>query len=151
MAATAHASLVSLLNTMDQIKSHPRLMTYFDNYQFQSLRELVDFLVDFVENFPEAEDLMRRIEDAAHEAEYTIEVEAADRIRGESTTKSLTMLLHLQRIIQDITSIKDEAIKFKDETGFINFMPHPSSLSTSSSSQLLVSLRRLPYWDLIAM
>ncbi|XP_042029700.1 putative late blight resistance protein homolog R1B-16 [Salvia splendens] len=129
MAATAHASLVSLLNTMDQIQTHPRLSIYFDNYQFKSLREMVYFLVDFVENFSEFEDMMRRIGDAAHEAEDIIEVEAADRIRGESTAKSLTMLLHLQRIIQDISSIKDEVIKFKDKTGFINSMPPSSSSS----------------------
>ncbi|KAL1537967.1 putative late blight resistance protein R1B-16 [Salvia divinorum] len=135
MAATAYASLVSLLNTMDQIQIHPHLSTCFDNYQFQYLREIVDVLVDFVENYSEAEDLMRRIVDAAHEAEDVIEVEAADRIRGKFTTKSAKMLLRrLEKMIQEMSSIKESVIKFKEETGFISSMRRPSPPPSSSSS-----------------
>ncbi|KAL1537979.1 putative late blight resistance protein R1A-10 [Salvia divinorum] len=133
--AMAYACLVSLLNTMDQIQTHPLLSTCFDNYQFQSLREIVDFLVDFVENYSEeAEDLMGPIGDAAHEAEDMIEIEAADRIRGESTTKSVKMFLRrLEKMIQGINSIKVKVIKYKEEIGSIISMPPPSSSSSSSS------------------
>ncbi|XP_047969369.1 putative late blight resistance protein homolog R1A-3 [Salvia hispanica] len=137
MAATAYASLVSSLNTIDQIKIHPHLSTCFDNYQFQSLLELVDFLVDFVENYSEAEDLMSRIRDAAHEAEDIIEVEAADQIRNLSTRKSLPMLLRrLEKIMQEMSSIKEKAVKFKEETGSLSSMPPlpPSSSPSSSAS-----------------
>lgn len=50
MAVTAYEALVSLTNTMDQIQIHPFLFTCFNNFQFESLRKKVDFLVDFVEN-----------------------------------------------------------------------------------------------------
>ncbi|KAL1537980.1 putative late blight resistance protein R1A-10 [Salvia divinorum] len=131
MAATAYASLVSLLNTMDQIQTHPTLSTCFDNYQFQSLWEIVDFLVDFVENYSEAEeDLMRPIGDAAHEAEDVIEVDAADRICGR---ESPTMLLRVEKIIQEMISIKEKVVKFKEETPSITSMPPPPPPPSSTS------------------
>ncbi|XP_047947604.1 putative late blight resistance protein homolog R1A-10 [Salvia hispanica] len=134
MAATAYASLVSLLNTMDQIQTHPTLSICFDNNQFQSLRDIVDFLVDFVENYSEAEeDLMKPIGDAAHEAEDVTEVEAADQICGR---ESSTMFLRVDKIIQEMISIKEKVIKFKEETPSITSMrppPPPSSPSSSAS------------------
>ncbi|XP_047962835.1 putative disease resistance protein At1g50180 [Salvia hispanica] len=134
MAATAYASLVSLLNTMDQIHTHPFLSTCFDIHQFQSLREKVDFLIDFVENYSEeAEDLMRLIGDAAREAEDMIEVEAADRIIASSATKSLLMLHCLKKMIREMSPIKEKAIKFKEETPSVSSMPPPSLPSSSSA------------------
>ncbi|XP_047962221.1 putative late blight resistance protein homolog R1B-16 [Salvia hispanica] len=136
MAATAYASLVSLLNTMDLILIHPHLSTCFENYQLQSLREIVDFLVDFVENYSEAENLMRRVADAAHEAEDLIEVEAADRIRGKYTTKSVKMQLRrLEKMVQEMSYIKEKVIKFKEETGFVRSMRRPSPPPSSSSAR----------------
>ncbi|XP_047958127.1 putative late blight resistance protein homolog R1A-4 [Salvia hispanica] len=132
MAASAYASLVSLLNTMDQIQSHRLLSTCFDNYQFQSLRETVDFLVDFVENYSEeAEDLMRLIGDAAREAEDMIEVDAAHRISASSATETLTMTPRLETMIREMSSIKDKVIEFKEETPSACSMPPPSSSSSS--------------------
>ncbi|XP_057790018.1 putative late blight resistance protein homolog R1C-3 [Salvia miltiorrhiza] len=134
----AYASLVSLLNTMEQIQTHPLLSTCFDKYQNESLRTKVDFFLDFVENYSdagsrEADDLLRRIAFVAHAAEDITECEATDRVRAVSTKKRLQMLLHLQRIIDGMFSIEEKVIKFKEETGCINRQP---SYSTSSAASV---------------
>ncbi|KAH6758295.1 hypothetical protein C2S51_018530 [Perilla frutescens var. frutescens] len=117
MAATAYAAAVSLLNTMDQIKIHPFLSTYFNKYSIELLREKVDFFVDFVEKYSdaeseEAEDLVRRIGDVAHETEEMINVEAAHRIRISSTRKNLIVTGKLKKITQEMDCIKEKAISF---------------------------------------
>ncbi|XP_047981094.1 disease resistance protein RPP13-like isoform X3 [Salvia hispanica] len=144
MAATAYASLVSLLNTMDQIQAHPRLSPNFYSCQLQSLGEIVDFLVDFVVNYSEkAEIAMGRIGDIAHEAEHMIEVAAADLIRDRSTLKSVEKML--EQMIQEMSSIKEEMIKFKEESVLPSSsssdapaitMPTPPLPRSSSSSSL---------------
>ncbi|KAH6758296.1 hypothetical protein C2S51_018531 [Perilla frutescens var. frutescens] len=136
--AEAYASLVSLLNTMDLIQNHPHLSNSF-NYPKESLREKIDFLVDFVEKYSdadstEAEDLVRRIAVAAHNAEDIIEVEAADRIRAASTQQSPSFLPDLQKIIQDMDFIKENVIKAKEETRFITRQPTSSVTPPSSSA-----------------
>ncbi|KAL1551309.1 putative late blight resistance protein R1B-16 [Salvia divinorum] len=169
--AAAYAALVSLLNTMDQIQIHPRLSTCFDDCQFQSLREKVDFILDFVENYSdavipektgfledlavndeeatEAEDLMRRIAAAAHEAEDAIEVEAADRTHAAASTQQSPSFFH--KIIQDMDSITENVAKVKEETGFIKPLPSPSRslppppLATASIVGFDSYLERL--WD----
>ncbi|XP_047962834.1 putative late blight resistance protein homolog R1A-3 isoform X2 [Salvia hispanica] len=103
--------------------------------KLQSLQKTVDFLVNFVENYSEeGEDLMRPIGHAAREAKDMIEVEAAHQITTLSASKSLTMLLRLEKMIREMSSITDKVIKFKEETPSVRSTPQPSSLSSSSSS-----------------
>ena len=172
--AAAYAALVSLLNTMDQIQIHPRLYACFDNNQLQSLREKVDFVLDFVENYSdavipektgfledlmvndeatEAEDLMRRIAAAAHEAEDAIEVEAADRIHAAASTQQSPSFFH--KVMQDMDYIMEKVVKIKDETGFIKSFSSPSPspspslpLETASIVGFDSYLKRL--WDQLA-
>lgn len=159
MAATAYAYLVSLLNTVDQIQIHPLLSTCFHNYQFLSLREKVDFLLDFVENHSDtvisekvdylvdadstdAEDLLSRIAVASQKAEDIIEVEAADQIRDGSTEKSPSFSHNLQKIIQDMDSIiRDEVIKMKEERPseeqlHSSSMDHPSTTAKTATTMV---------------
>ncbi|KAH6781318.1 hypothetical protein C2S51_006611 [Perilla frutescens var. frutescens] len=151
MTAKAYAASVSLLNTMDQIQIHPFLSTHFNiNYSIESLREKVDFFADFVEKYSdaesrEAEDLLRRIADVAHEAEEMINVEAAYGIRVGSSSKSRIMSRKLKKITQEMDCIKEKAMNAeeekcsyaedlgKEQTGFLN-QQLTSSLPSSSSS-----------------
>ncbi|KAH6825235.1 hypothetical protein C2S53_018747 [Perilla frutescens var. hirtella] len=110
--AAAYAAVVSLLNSMDLVKNHPLLSTCFDMYQIESLRENLDVFQDFVEIHADSditeEDLVRRIAVAAQMAEDIIEVEAADRIRGASSQKSPSFLPYLQKVLEEMDSIKEK-------------------------------------------
>ncbi|KAH6781320.1 hypothetical protein C2S51_006613 [Perilla frutescens var. frutescens] len=139
MAATAYAAAVSLLNTMDDIKIHPLLSIHFKiNYPIESLREKVDFFVDFVEKYSdaesrEAEDLFSRIADAAHEAEETINVEAAHRVRAGSTGESHVITTgKLEKITQEMDCVKENAMNAKEETGFRDPYSPPPPASSSA-------------------
>lgn len=50
MAVAAASALVSLLYSMDQIKTHPLLSTCFSNSQFGPFCRKLNFLADFMEN-----------------------------------------------------------------------------------------------------
>ncbi|KAH6781524.1 hypothetical protein C2S52_001733 [Perilla frutescens var. hirtella] len=139
----AYAALVSLVNIMEQIKNHPRLLTSFDKYQIQSLRENVDFLLDFIETNDnshggvnrEAADLEIQIVSAAYAAEDVIEYSImVCGIRARSTEKRPNLLVDLQMIIEDMDFIKEKVVKVKEERAFedqhlINYMPTRTAIS----------------------
>lgn len=102
------------------------------------IREKVDFTVENGTDVDstEAEDLVRQIAVVAHEAEDAIEVEAAYRIRDGSTEEISIKEIgpNLQKIIQDMDSIKGKVVKVKEEIGFTNSISLPPPSSSSSSS-----------------
>ncbi|XP_057775421.1 putative late blight resistance protein homolog R1A-3 [Salvia miltiorrhiza] len=76
----AYAALASLLNTTQQMMTHPPISTSFHNIQIQSLEEKAALLLDFIETYnyvggvsEEAQDLESLIASAAHTAEDMIE------------------------------------------------------------------------------
>ncbi|XP_057775433.1 putative late blight resistance protein homolog R1B-14 [Salvia miltiorrhiza] len=76
----AYAALASLLNTIQQMMTHPTLSTSFHNIQIQSLQEKATLLLHFIETYhygggvsQEAQHLESQITSAAHTAEDMIE------------------------------------------------------------------------------
>ncbi|XP_057775435.1 putative late blight resistance protein homolog R1B-16 [Salvia miltiorrhiza] len=75
----AYAALVSLLNNIQQMMTHPNLSTSFHNYQIHSLEKKAALLLHFIETFnygglsQEAQHLESLITSAAHTAEDMIE------------------------------------------------------------------------------
>ncbi|KAI3464089.1 hypothetical protein Pfo_020752 [Paulownia fortunei] len=115
----AYAALVSLMNIMVQIQNHPRHSISLDKKQIESLCEKVGFLQDFIESYShggseEAEDLESQIACAAYAAEDVIESHVVDQIHAGSTgTGNATSisLLDLQKVIEDMDSIKEKVMK----------------------------------------
>ncbi|XP_057775422.1 putative late blight resistance protein homolog R1B-17 [Salvia miltiorrhiza] len=101
----AYAALASLLNTIEQMMTHPRLSTSFDNNQIHSLEEKTALLLDFIENFnyaglsEEAQHLESLIASAAHTAEDMIESHIANQIlplSADDTESTFSFWLYLQ-------------------------------------------------------
>ncbi|KAL8493081.1 hypothetical protein ACS0TY_024339 [Phlomoides rotata] len=144
----AYAALGSLINNIEQIQNHPRLSTSFDRNQIKSLLQMLDFLLDFIENYTTTsyrgskdEELYyyvleRQIASAAHAAEDVIESHIVDQILSPSSDEgssflvkvlekmqlrkpcALRLKLHLRKILKDMDSIKEKAIKVKEERQF---------------------------------
>lgn len=85
----AYAAVMSLMNLLERIQNHPRLLTTFDNKQIESVCSKLCFLQDFLECYSnggtsrEAEDLERQIASAAHEAEDVIEFHVVEVLECE--------------------------------------------------------------------
>ncbi|XP_042041916.1 uncharacterized protein LOC121787298 isoform X2 [Salvia splendens] len=108
----AYASVASLINTTEQIMDHPQLATSFDPKQMESLREIVDFLLDFMESCTShgsseaARDLESQIASAAHAAEDVIESHVVDQIHVGSNQTSSDSLLNLHKVIDEMDYVK---------------------------------------------
>ncbi|KAL8056776.1 hypothetical protein ABFX02_04G140500 [Erythranthe guttata] len=128
----AYASLVSLLNIMDQIQNHPRLSICLHQEQAQSLCEKIDFLLHFIQSThshggsKEVEVLESQIARAAYAAEDIIESHIVDQLAAGSTS-----FLDLQKIIADMDSVNVNKEEIKDLK--------PTSYPTTSSQQPLTS------------
>ena len=110
----AYAAAVSLMNTTKQIMDHPHLATSFDPKQMESLRDTVDSLLDFMESCTshggtnEARDLESQIASAA---EDVIESHVVDQIHAGFDQTSLNLPLNLQKVIDEMDSVKLKAEK----------------------------------------
>ncbi|KAL7115020.1 hypothetical protein ACP275_04G158000 [Erythranthe tilingii] len=141
----AYAALVSLTTTMDHIQNHPLFSISFDKIQMESLGEKIRFLLDFIEadyshgvtiTSKQVEILESQIAAAAYAAEDVIESHVVDRIHATKDSKRNSMPLgstesdplhqihggsvssvDLQTVIEEIDSIKNKVMEFKDEIG----------------------------------
>ncbi|XP_047962160.1 putative late blight resistance protein homolog R1B-16 [Salvia hispanica] len=84
----AYASLLSIMQIINQIKHHPSPPISMDEKQVESLTDIVMFLQEFLEGYKspyaegdEADPLEMRIADAVYAAEDVIESHIVDRIR----------------------------------------------------------------------
>ncbi|EYU23523.1 hypothetical protein MIMGU_mgv1a025044mg [Erythranthe guttata] len=133
----AYAALVSLMNTMDHIKNHPRHSISLDEIQTESLRDKAGFLLDFIENdthgviTKQAQVLVSQIAAAAYSAEDVIESHVVDQIHDGCVS-----LLDLSTVIEDIDSIKKMVMEFKDDR---IMQPTAYSMPTTNSSTPLTT------------
>ncbi|KAL8522723.1 hypothetical protein ACS0TY_012892 [Phlomoides rotata] len=145
--AAAYAALVSFFNNLDQIHNHPRFSASFDPYQTESLRAHIDFFLDFVERYNidggmsrGVQELRSQIVRAAHEAEDITESHIVNQILPESAEISDVRLHHrclfgLQKVIQDMDSIKDKVLKIKEEESGFNYQKPPNSTPPTTTEQ----------------
>ncbi|XP_057780134.1 putative late blight resistance protein homolog R1A-4 [Salvia miltiorrhiza] len=125
----AYAAVVSVMNNIEQMMSHPRLSIVFDKKQIESIGEKADALLDLITNTnmdggsKEAADLESQIASAAHAAEDVIESHIVDQIHAGSSHEC--SLLELQQIIMD--DIMRKGLRVREEQAgqkpaSINFM-----------------------------
>ncbi|XP_057780135.1 putative late blight resistance protein homolog R1A-10 [Salvia miltiorrhiza] len=118
----AYAALVSLMNNIEQMMSHPRLSTVFEKKQIESLGGKADGLLDLVTNSnidggsKEASDLESQIASAAHAAEDVIESHIVDQIAaGSSQASHGCSLLDLQQITEEMDGIMRKGAELKEK------------------------------------
>ncbi|KAL8510387.1 hypothetical protein ACS0TY_017270 [Phlomoides rotata] len=136
----SYASIVSLMNILDQIKNHPRFFNSLDKYQIESFGEKLDFFLDFVENYnsdegisrEEAEELVSQITSAAHEAEDAIESHIVDHIHSGST-EIISHSTRLSKVLGGMDSIQKKVTKVKEEREFNDEKPKHSMPAASST------------------
>ncbi|XP_057780138.1 putative late blight resistance protein homolog R1A-10 [Salvia miltiorrhiza] len=115
----AYAALVSVMNIIEQMMSHPRLSIVFDKKQIESLGEKADGLLDFITNTnidggsKQASDLESQIASAAHAAEDVIESHIFDQIHAGSSHGC--SLLDLQQIIEEMDGIMRKGAELKEK------------------------------------
>lgn len=138
----AYAAVVSLMNIMDQIQIHPRLSTCFNKKHIESLGDTLGVLLGFIEAHncgggKEVEDLEGEIASAAHAAEDVIESHIVDQIHAGSTG----VMCDLQKVAEDMDSIKENVIgRFKDPQVITCSTP-PASSSTPVRKTTMVGFR----------
>ncbi|KAH6778565.1 hypothetical protein C2S51_009877 [Perilla frutescens var. frutescens] len=123
----AYASLVSVMQIINQLQHHPSPPISIDEQQVESLTEIVTFLQQFLEgSTAESDPLEIRIADAAYEAEDVIESYIVDAIqlrRRRSTSSShheeirpWNEFYHdLQKVIEEMDSIKKTVMEMMRE------------------------------------
>ncbi|XP_057780142.1 putative late blight resistance protein homolog R1A-10 [Salvia miltiorrhiza] len=133
----AYAALVSVMNIIEQMMSHPRLLTVFDKKQIESLGGKADGLLDLVTNTnidggsKEASDLESQIASAAHAAEDVIESHIVDQIHAEKKQARTNFMLRrwqgrnrpshkcslsdLQQIIEEMDGIMRKGAELKEK------------------------------------
>ncbi|KAH6765450.1 hypothetical protein C2S52_016433 [Perilla frutescens var. hirtella] len=115
--AAAYEALVSLMNTIEQIKNHALISTYFDEERLESVGQRVEFLLDFIEKYSSHggnDGLQKRIASAANKAEGVIESHIKNQTHADERRRSI-LLANLQRIVEEMDCIKEETIKVKEE------------------------------------
>ncbi|KAL2515290.1 Disease resistance RPP8-like protein 3 [Forsythia ovata] len=126
----AYASLISLTNNLKYIQH----LVPQNEKQIKTLLERVNFLKDFLENSsPQSskvtEGLEIKIVDATYKAEYIVESQIAASHGDESFT-------NLEKVIEEIDSIKQEAMKVMEEIGAQDLQPWISSSSSSKPASI---------------
>ncbi|KAL2515655.1 Disease resistance RPP8-like protein 3 [Forsythia ovata] len=124
----AYAVLLSLTNNLEHVL-HQHLIPQNEK-QIETLLERVNFLKDFLENSsPQSSKLTEGLEikiiDATNKAEYIVESQIAASHGDERFT-------NLKKVIEEIDSIKQEAMKVKEEIGAQDLQPRISSSLSSS-------------------
>ncbi|EYU24432.1 hypothetical protein MIMGU_mgv1a023729mg [Erythranthe guttata] len=140
----AYAALVSLMNTIDDIRNHHRFSTsVLDNKQVESLDAKLYFLLDFIESGHSHELLESQIASAAHAAEDVIESHVVDQIDSDSVSS-----LDLHAVIEHLDSVKEkvfnvvkeERVLFNDHLQqgptFSSFAPRSSSSINGNSKMV---------------
>ena len=112
----AYASLVSLMQILDQIENHPSPPISMDRKQVETLTEIVVFLQEFLEGYKspfadgdEADPLEIRISDAVFAAEDVIESHIVDQICPASSAVDLYETW--MNVIKDMDLIKEELVE----------------------------------------
>ncbi|XP_057780139.1 putative late blight resistance protein homolog R1A-10 [Salvia miltiorrhiza] len=118
----AYAALVSVMNIIEQMMSHPRLSTALDKKQIESLGAKADGLLELITNTnidggnKEASDLESQIASAAHAAEDVIESHIVDQIpAGDCQASHGCSLLDLQQIIEEMDGIMRKGAELKEK------------------------------------
>ncbi|XP_057780805.1 putative late blight resistance protein homolog R1A-4 [Salvia miltiorrhiza] len=133
----AYAALVSVMNIIEQMMSHPRLSIVFDKKQIESIGEKADGLLNLITNTnidggsKEASDLESQIASAAHAAEDVIESHIVDQIHAEKKQARTNFMLRLwqrrnrpshkcslsdlQQIIEEMDGIKRKGAELKEK------------------------------------
>ncbi|XP_057775446.1 putative late blight resistance protein homolog R1B-8 [Salvia miltiorrhiza] len=124
----AYAALVSLLNTIQQMMTHPTLSTSFHNIQIQSLQEKAALLLDFIETYnyvggvsQEVQDLESLIASAAHTAEDMIESHIVNQLlplSAHDREAAFSVSLYLQNKM----AIEKKITQVAGDGWWINFM-----------------------------
>ncbi|KAK4437304.1 Disease susceptibility protein LOV1 [Sesamum alatum] len=150
MAVAAYASLLSLMNILDNVQ-HParRHRLHLDIDRIQSLQEKFQFLQDFLEvhsqrKSQEMEDLARKITLVADDAEETIDLHVVDQLREGSQDEShhlaaLSSLCQvIDKIIEKIDLITEDLMMIKEEWDG-DIQEQNSAVSVPVSSRTLPS------------
>lgn len=121
---------------MEQISNHPRLSTLFDQNQIESLGENLDSLLEVIESNRDASNevdyLGRVIASAAHAAEDVIESKVVDQIHAGFPENCTSFSIDLQRIIQEMTLVKEEVAEAEEARPYEVNQPRSSTLSAPS-------------------
>ncbi|XP_075479694.1 putative late blight resistance protein homolog R1A-3 [Primulina tabacum] len=139
----AYASLLSLGHILDQlIQLPPRQRAVLDGAQIRSLLQNISFLQDFLEEFSltrgdEIQALEEKIARSAYAAEDIIESYALDQNLEDSEAgsqrRSALFYQDLQKVIEEIISMKKDVMKIKETEG-IKFTQQPRKAETAGSS-----------------
>ncbi|KAL2492585.1 Disease resistance RPP13-like protein 4 [Abeliophyllum distichum] len=126
----AYAALLSLTNNLEYLKH----LVPQNEKQIETLLERVNFLKKFLENSsPQSSNVTEVLEikiiDATYKAEYIVESQIAANHGDEIFT-------NLEKVIEDIDSIKQEAMKVKEAIGAQDLQPRISSSSSSKPASI---------------
>ncbi|XP_042036313.1 putative late blight resistance protein homolog R1A-10 isoform X1 [Salvia splendens] len=141
----AYGALVSVMQIIDQIHSHPHPPIPLHQRQVESLTATIHSLQDFLEGYSsrggytQEEDLWEsRIAEAAYAAEDVIESYIVDQILARSTKHSSHEFYQgLQSVIEEMDSIKMEVTEIK-KMGVkdqLHFIKSPANVSLPRSTQ----------------
>ncbi|XP_057763654.1 putative late blight resistance protein homolog R1B-16 [Salvia miltiorrhiza] len=141
--AAAYATLVSAMHIINNLQHHPRPPISLSIQQAESLTQKINFLLEFVEGYnphrdysKEADPLESRIADAAYAAEYAIESHILDQFTNNGENMSSHGLYEsLEKVIEDMASIEEEAKQIQGRGGLQHQLPPDSSRSSSIPQQ----------------
>ncbi|XP_022852109.1 putative late blight resistance protein homolog R1A-3 [Olea europaea var. sylvestris] len=138
----AYARVLSLTHILQRtLKYDSSYILPGEKEQIDSLLIKIVYLQDFLHNFPQEniesiEGLERNISDAACQIEDIIESWIAHRVLEESASHSgdiFTTLFHkIEKLIEEVDSIKTRAEKIEDESGIQEDLECSTSLPVSS-------------------
>ncbi|XP_057812502.1 putative late blight resistance protein homolog R1B-16 [Salvia miltiorrhiza] len=139
--AAAYATLLSAMNIINNLHHHPRPPISLNIKQVESLTEKISFLLEFLEGYnphrdysKEADPLECRIADAAYAAEHAIESHIFDQHTNNGENMSSCGLYEaLEKVIQDMASIEEEAKQIQGRVGLQHQHQLPPDSSRSSS------------------
>ncbi|XP_057763788.1 putative late blight resistance protein homolog R1A-10 isoform X1 [Salvia miltiorrhiza] len=144
--AAAYATLVSAMNIINSLHHHPRPPISLHIQQVESLTQKIHFLLEFLEGYNphrgysnEADPLESRIADAAYAAEYVIESHIFDQFSNNGESMSYDDLYEaLEKVIQDMASIEEEAKLIQGRVGLQHQLPPDSSRSSFIPQQSMM-------------
>lgn len=133
----AFAALLSLIHNFERIL-HKHLIPQ-NEQQIETLLERVNSLKDFLENSsPKSsetiESLESKIIDAIYKAEYVVESHISDGLVSESSNHGDESFTNVEKVMEEINSIKQEEMEVEDEIGIQDLQKKMSSLSVASST-----------------
>ncbi|XP_057763772.1 putative late blight resistance protein homolog R1A-10 [Salvia miltiorrhiza] len=138
--AAAYATLVSALNIINSLHHHPRPPISLPIQQVECLTQKINFLLQFLEGYnphrgytKDADPLESRIADAAYAAEHAIESHIFDQFTNNVENMSSDGLYEaLEKVIQDMASIEEEAKQIQGRVG-VQHQLHTESTPLDSS------------------